>query len=600
MPLIPEDRLDEIQARVDIAELIARYVPLKRAGRHFKGLCPFHKERTPSFHVNVDKQIFHCFGCGVGGNVFSFLMRQERLTFPEAVRHLAEQAGVALPEPSEASRNGHTDQLYAIMEKTCRYYERLLGHAREGRVARAYLRKRGVTDKTRQAFRLGAAPMTGWDRLVQAAKRTNVEAGVLEQAGLVIRASRGIRDRFRQRLLFPIHDGRGRIVAFGGRSLAEQEPKYLNSPETLVYHKGRCLFGLSQAKDAIVKADEAIIVEGYFDCVVLWQHGVGHVVSPLGTALTSEQARLLSRYTRRVVLAFDADAAGEAATLRGIDVLVEAGFEVRIAQLPVGIDPDELVRSGGPQAFGQLIEQALGVFEFLIRCARHRFDIRRAEGKVHAAQFVLPTVANVQSAMLKAEYVRLLAQQLALDERAVLEELRRIVPRSLGTTSASAPMTGRVVARSPVRSQAAERMLTALVLDQPSRWDEVNRSGVVEVIADAPLRRILSVIGELRLAASDPTPAQLISRFADAPPPGGVAEDAMAAVVSELVQLVQSASHRDQAFRECLRRLQLKAHRERLTELHHRLADAQHAGHEGDVTELLKQYQRLMKENVHG
>ncbi len=235
MPLVPENVLDEIQARVDIAELIGRYVPLRRAGRHFKALCPFHQERTPSFHINTDKQIFHCFGCGVGGNVFGFLMQQDRLTFPEAVRQLADQAGVTVPDAGRSERDDQRAQVLAIVERACRYYERLLAHPQEGQVARDYLVQRGVTEETRATFRLGLAPMTGWDRLLHAAQKTKQDAALLQEAGLILRGQRGWVDRFRARLLFPIHDVRGRVVAFGGRSLANQEPKYLNSPETSVY-----------------------------------------------------------------------------------------------------------------------------------------------------------------------------------------------------------------------------------------------------------------------------------------------------------------------------------------------------------------------------
>jgi len=581
MPLIPELVLDEIQSRVEIAELIGRYVPLKRAGRHFKALCPFHQERTPSFHINVDKQIFHCFGCGVGGNVFSFLMQRERLTFPEAVHQLAEQARVEIPQGAEASRNGHTDQLYAMLEKTCRYYERLLAHPREGRVARAYLRTRGVAERTRQAYRLGCAPMAGWDRLVQAAKKTSPDPGLLERAGLIVRGRRGLVDRFRQRLLFPIQDGRGRVVGFGGRSLAGQEPKYLNSPDTPLYQKGRSLFGLPQAKDAMLKAKSAILVEGYFDCVLLWQHGVTHVVSPLGTALTLEQARLLGRYAQHVVLAFDADAAGEAATLRGIDVLVANGFEVRVAQLPTGVDPDEYIQARGLGAFTELLGQALGVLEWLIRAATNRYDIRSAEGKVRAAQFVLPTVATVPNAMLRAEYVRLLAERFVLQEHAVAEELRKIQPRT------AQPVEGRVPRREGARLQGAERMVAALVLDQPSRWDAVERAQLLSAITDEQLRRIVAAVGEMRaMSHADPTPAQVISRFAD---------DEPAVMVAELVQLAQTVAHRDQAFQECVRRLKSKARQERLAGLQTKLATAQQAGRERDVSELLKQYQQMVK-----
>ena len=590
MPLIAEPVLDEIQSRTDIAELIGRYLPLKRAGRHFKGLCPFHKERTPSFHVNTDKQIFHCFGCGVGGNIFSFLMQQERLTFPEAVRQLAEQTGIEIPEPTRGPSDGQTEKLLAILEKACRYYERVLAHPKEGRVARAYLRGRGVADQTRQTFRLGCAPMDGWDRLLQAAKRTALTPAQLEQAGLVIQRERGPIDRFRQRLVFPIHDVRGRILGFGGRSLAEQEPKYLNSPETALYSKGRHLFGLFQAKEAIVKAKSALVVEGYFDCALVAQAGVTHVVSPLGTAFTPEQARLLRRYTDRVVLAFDADAAGEAAALRGMDVLVEAGFHVQVAQLPSGVDPDELVQSKGVEALRQLIDQALSVSDFLIACAKKRYDVRGTDGKVQAAQFVLPTVARVPNAMLRVEYVRLIAEQLKLDEAAVTEELRKVKPR------VPQPLAARTPARPQARLQGAEQMLTALVLDQPSRWDAIRALSLIDEVSDGRLRQLLITVGQIRSTQeAEPTPAQVISRLAE--PEGG-------ALVSELVEMAQSVADRDGAWRDCVKRLQASGRKRQLAELRQRLGEAQDGGRESDVVRLLNQYQRLVKdvgeEKAHG
>jgi len=577
MPLIPEHVLDEVQARMDIAELIGRYVPLKRAGRHFKTLCPFHKERTPSFHVNTDKQIFHCFGCGVGGNIFSFLMQHERLTFPEAVRQLAEQAGVAIPAQTAASRNGKTSKLFDILEKACRYYERLLAHPQHGRAARAYLKTRGVADRTRETFHVGCAP-NNWDGLLQAAKRSGISPELLEQAGLLLRGSRGFRDRFRQRLMFPIQDARGRIVGFGGRSLAGQEPKYLNSPETSVYSKGRQLFGLSQAKEAIMKAKCAIVVEGYFDCVLVWQAGFRHVVSPLGVALTSEQARGLSRYTSNVCLAFDADAAGETAALRGIDVLVEQGLSVHVAQFPAGIDPDELVRASGANALQERVAKALSVFEFLVMCAAKRYNLDDPEEKVQAAQVILPTIAKVRSAMLRTEYVRLLANRLNLDEQAIRDELGKVQPRSLHEPSG-------LERRTPL--QGAQRLLTALILDEPSRWAMVKKEGVLELITDGRLRRILAVICEMEEAEQgEPTAAKVISRL-DTEDMGGV--------VSELVELAQSVSAKEEALREGVQRLRSDARKRDLTHLREQLRAAEQRGQEREVERLLVRYQRLVK-----
>ena len=585
MPLIPEDILDQIQARVDIAELIGRYVPLKRAGRHFKALCPFHTERTPSFHINTEKQIYHCFGCGAGGNLFSFLMQQERLTFPEAVRQLAEHVGVAIPERAQASRNGKTEELFTILEKACRYYERMLAHPTWGRVAREYLRTRGVNERTRSTFRLGCAPRGG-EHLIQAAKKTPIALDLLERAGLVLQSSRGLVDRFRQRLLFPIEDARGRVIGFGGRSLEGQEPKYLNSPETAVYTKGRHLFGLSKAKEAIVKAKMAIVVEGYFDCVLLWQAGFTHVVSPLGTAFTPEQAKLLARYTDRVVLAFDADAAGETAALRGIDVLVETGLQVQVAQLPAGIDPDECVRSYGAGAFQDIVTKAVGVLEFLLACATARFPLSDTEQRVRAAQWILPTVANVPNVMLRTEYVRLLAERLRLDEHAVIQELGKVKPRSIRDAQRVAPPA-------PARrteGRGVERLFTGLILDDPSRLDAITPEALFEQITDSGLRGVLRVIHESRASThADPTPAQVISRLGD---------DEAVRLVSELVHLAQAEPSKDDAFRQCLRRLQQEARARERDQLRDQLRVAQQLGCEEDVTRLLKSLQRLVKHPV--
>ena len=585
MPLLPETLIDEIQTRSDIAEVIGRYVPLKRAGRHFKANCPFHKERTPSFMVNTDKQIFHCFGCGVGGNVFSFLMQHDRLTFPEAARQLADHVGVRLPEHgSSSSDDDMRKRLAGLMETACRYFERTLSEPSAGKAARSYLARRGVSERTRRAFRLGLAP-AGWDRLLSAAKAKGVAAEPLEAAGLVIKGRSGFYDRFRDRLMFPILDVRGRIVGFGGRSLEKQEPKYLNSPETPLYTKGRHLFGLSQAKDAILKAKTAIVVEGYFDCVVLADGGITHVVSPLGTALTIEQAKLLKRYAERVILAFDADAAGEQATLRGIDLLVEAGLDVRVAQLPTGKDPDECLRSMGCERFEQLLDRSVTIFEMLVETARRRYPVTAIEGKVQAARFVLPTIANMQDSMLRSEYVKRLAEQLRLDEAAVAAELAKIQPRS----SHDAPRPGGRAARPSQASKGAsivrgsERLLTALVLDEPSRWRQVQGRLTLDDVTDPTLQAILRVVVELELAGGHPTPAQVVSR---------TDELESGALIASLVELTQSIASPDEALEDCLRRIQAQAHGRQLAELRDRLRSAQATGQDEAVRRLLTEYQR--------
>ncbi len=579
MPLLPEALVDEVQARADIVEVIGRVVPLKRAGRHFKAHCPFHQENTPSFMVNTEKQIFHCFGCGVGGNVFSFLMQHDRLTFPEAVRQLAEHVGVPVPERESTAATDAQARLVALMEKACRYFERRL-HGAEGRAAQAYVRQRGVTDEARRVFRLGFAP-AGWDHLLGSASTTGVSPEELEAAGLVIRGRARPYDRFRNRLVFPILDVRDRVVGFGGRSLDAQEPKYLNSPETALYTKGRHLFGLAQAKAAIARDKTAVVVEGYFDCVVLASAGIAHVVSPLGTALTMEQARLLRRYAEQVILAFDADAAGEEATWRGIDVLVELGLQVHVAQLPPGVDPDELVRQRGREQLEQLLGRSIGVLEFLMQTAVRRFPPTTSEARVQAAHCVLPTIAKVPNAMLRSEYVRVLAQRLQLDEAAVTHELSKAQPRALAGRVSDAPRRPAV----PPSAQGPERLLTALVLDATERWTQRAHGLSLEDITDPALRRILRVTLERDAGDRGSTAAQVISRLA---------AEGDNEMVSSLVELAQSVAAKETAFDDCVRRLRASAERRALEQLRAQIQSAQDAGNEGDVQQLLAAYQQRL------
>jgi DNA primase len=604
MPLIPETLIDDIQARTDIAELVGRYVPLKRAGRHFKAACPFHKERTPSFMVNTDKQIFHCFGCGVGGNVFSFLMQHDRLTFPEAVRQLADQAGIHLPERDAAPEKQQVrDALAALTDKICGYFERMLREpAQQGKAARAYLKQRGVSDAARERFRLGLAP-DGWDHLLRAVRAKGVPAAQLDAAGLVVRGKAGFYDRFRNRLMFPIMDVRGRVVGFGGRSLGGQEPKYLNGPETPLYTKGHHLFGLAQAKDAVARTRTAVVVEGYFDCVVLSDAGVANVVSPLGTALTAEQGRLLKRYADRVILAFDADAAGEQATLRGIDVLVELGLRVHVAGLPSGVDPDEYLRAHGRDGFEALLERSAGIFEVLVESALRRHPRGTTEDKVSAAQVVLPTIARIPDAMLRSEYVRRLAERLHLDEHAVAEELAKAQPRAVTARHlAGAAPTGRhrLTARVGTGMSAAsgaERLLAALVLEEPVRWSQLQGRFDLGQLNEPALRRILAVVGELAEAGQAVSPAHVISRLSAAQAETGSedrVEGVPAALVTELVALAQSVSVRDEAFEECVRRLESRARSHELLLLRERIRAAQDAGQERDVKQLLTEYQQRL------
>ena len=350
MGLIPDEIIAQVLDRCDIVELISEYVTLKKAGRNFKACCPFHHEKTPSFVVNRDKQIYHCFGCGAGGNVIGFLMSHDHMDFPSAVRHLAQKAGIAIPETSSDASSetmGVRDMVLKANELTVDFFHDILIKGQRGaNSAQDYLKKRQVRLETAQKLKLGFAP-DSWDGLITFLRSKNISLSIMEKAGLVIprEKSEGFYDRFRDRVIFPIFDLRGKCIAFGGRTMkAESGAKYMNSPETPVYAKREHLYGLHFAKQAIAQKDCAVVVEGYMDFLTPFQAGTENIVASLGTALTSEQIRLIRRYTRNVVMLYDADMAGQMATLRSLDLLVEEDMHVKIALLTSGEDPDSFIQ----------------------------------------------------------------------------------------------------------------------------------------------------------------------------------------------------------------------------------------------------------------
>src|SRR5688572_1815178 len=375
--------LDDIRAAVDIVDLVGRFVNLKKAGVNWKGLCPFHGEKTPSFMVNPKKGIFHCFGCGVGGDAFGFLMRQDKLTFPEAVRALAKQANVALPDDKAPGDSGR-EELVRAMDLAARFYAEALAKPAGAR-ARTYLEGRGIDPEVARHFRLGYAP-EGWDNLREFMRGEHVSEDVLLTAGLVVKreSGSGVYDRFRGRLMFAIRDLQGRVVAFGGRAFGDEQPKYLNSPETPLYTKGNLLYAADVARDSIRAKNRALIVEGYVDCLMAHQYGFTETVAALGTAFTGTQLGVLQRYCDEVITFFDADAAGQKAAERAEQLLeptsngatwaitrsgsfdAPGGFRVKVALLPAGHDPDTFLRAEGAAAFTERIEQARSLLAYAL------------------------------------------------------------------------------------------------------------------------------------------------------------------------------------------------------------------------------------------
>jgi DNA primase len=427
--------LDEIRARADIVELIGQFVGLKRAGVNWKGLCPFHTEKTPSFTVNPARGIFHCFGCGAGGDAFSFLMRHDRLGFVEAVRALAERTGVALPTSQEPEIDRRLESARRTMTLAAEFYTRSLWEP-AGQKAREYLEKRGVDFEVARRFGLGYAP-DGWNALLSAMARHAIPEEQLVQAGLVVprQTGSGFYDRFRGRLLFPIRDLQGRVIAFGGRALGAEEPKYLNSPETPLYVKGQNLYALDIARAAMRDKNRAIIVEGYLDCMMAHQHGFTETVAALGTAFTDGQLRLLRRYTDEAIALFDADAAGQKASARLEEMLTDAmdiqnlgwvvartgGFErpgafsIRVALLPLGHDPDSLLRAEGADAVAARLASARPLLAFVLDRALQDEDLTTTRGRAAAHARVALVLSKVSSAEEATMLSREAARRLGVD-----------------------------------------------------------------------------------------------------------------------------------------------------------------------------------------
>ena len=428
MGRIPESKIQEIKDRIDIVEVVSGYLPLKRSGVNNQGLCPFHQEKTPSFNVNSSRQIFHCFGCGVGGNVFTFMMRMEGLSFPEAVKRLGEKVGVEIEEeevsPAEIRRRESRERLARINEVAGRFYHQLLLEDAAGAAGRRYLRQRGYEGETVRAFQLGFAP-EGWETLAKHLAGGKFSAEDVRKTGLVRpgKQGRGDYDLFRNRLLFPIHDLQGSVVAFGGRVLDNSLPKYINSPETDIYHKGRILYGLYQARDAIRQSDKVLVVEGYFDVLALHRAGFSNAVATCGTALTPDHARLLKRYAEKILLIFDEDAAGRQATFRAMDALLPSGLAVSVVAMPAGEDPDSLLKTKGAEGFQKCLEAARPVLEVFIE-DQLRINDESVEGRARAAEQALERIRRLPGDLERSLYLKRLAELVGIDAEDLKAQLK--------------------------------------------------------------------------------------------------------------------------------------------------------------------------------
>jgi DNA primase len=453
------DWVQEVRAAADIGRLIGEYIPLRQSGRKLKGLCPFHNEKTPSFIVDPDKQLFFCFGCRTGGDLFKFYMLMERVEFPDALRQLSERFGVPIPRRSREERSENS-RLLELHREAASFFRRSLA-SHEGAAARAYLEGRGLDGETVKKLAIGFAP-DSWDALKTHLRKAGYREDEIVKSGLAIqrRTGTGSYDRFRNRIMFPIERVGGGVIGFGGRILGEGEPKYLNSPETILFSKGRHLYGLAWSRDTIRRQGVAVIVEGYTDFAALWQAGIRNAVAVLGTGLTSEHGHLLARFARRVIVNFDPDAAGRQATDRALSVLLQQDLDVRVLELPENNDPDDFVRLRGAAAYQEEAEAALSFVDYLVARAAEDNDLSQPSGKARAVGQVLPHLASASNRVLRAAALARLAERFDLPEDAVRAEFRRTFPAE----RAAAESASRPRSRPARRGTEAERRLLYLLL----------------------------------------------------------------------------------------------------------------------------------------
>jgi DNA primase len=588
MGLIAQEIITQILDRANIVEIIAGYIPLKQAGRNFKAPCPFHHEKTPSFVVNPDKQIFHCFGCGVGGNVVSFVMKQERMEFPEALRFLADKTGVEIPE-AEARNNPLAElrqQILKVNDVAAKFYHNnLLSDKSElAKSAREYLKNRGLGFDHASKFQLGLA-LDAWDGLLKVLREQNFSAGFLEKAGLLIAKNQGSGhyDRFRQRVIFPIFNARSEVVAFGARSMDKDNPaKYINSPETALYTKGQYLYGLNWAKDMIGRLDAVVVVEGYMDFITPFSAGVENVVASLGTALTVEQIRLIRRYTRNVVMLFDADPAGQAAMIRSLDLLVEEGMSVKVAALADGEDPDSFVRKYGADEFNKAITQAQSLFDFKMKFLKKQYPGVTVENSAKIAAEMLTTIAKFENAIVQDEYLKKLAQVLMVAPEALSLEMKKIKPAMVRPT-VNTP-TVKVVVQ-PIRP--VERNLLRLMLEEKDFVSLSRRDIALADLQNRHVRDIVAKIFEMFDNGYEPTPTALLGCFEE--------QEILDTITGIVASEDSIAGDRHKIYQDCTLRLRQESNKLRRQEILREMEIAQSSNDDKALEALTVAYNQLTK-----
>jgi len=580
---IPEEVIQQIRERVSIREVVSDYVTLKRTGASSKGLCPFHKEKTPSFNVHEGMQIFRCFGCGESGNVFGFLMKMEGLSFAEAVRKLATRAGIEIPEiertPEDRKVEESRSRLFQANGLAEAFFQRQLLHHPQGKAGLDYLQGRGLTAQEIERFHLGFA-LDSWDGLLNYLKGQGVPENLAHDAGLVIpRETGGYYDRFRGRIMFPIRDVAGRVRGFGGRIIGPGEPKYLNSPETAVFKKGQGFYGLDLAKEAMRRQDRAVVVEGYLDLIALVQHGISYTVATLGTALTPDHASLLRRYSQNIFLVFDGDEAGIKASLRALEIFLEEGLSPRIALMPADQDPDNFVRAAGAEAFAGRLESAPSLVDFYMD--RELAPAGTSPAQVsRAVRTISRMLARIRDPIERDLYTRRVAEKTGVPEKDVRERM---------FVGARAEGAAAEVSSPAEAFSAPERNLLYLLLHYPRVAETVEARGGIEDLASPELQEFCRATLAQIKAKGQADPAVLLHRFG-----GSSLPDLVSRLILE--DRRESADLVDRSVRDTLQGLRLQRIREEKHRLNRAIHEVDPSRDQGRFQELQLQKRELEKQ----
>ncbi|MGZ6292086.1 MAG: DNA primase [Syntrophales bacterium] len=584
---IAPDKIEEVKRRADIVDLVSEYVTLKKGGKNFLGLCPFHKEKTPSFTVNRDKQIFYCFGCGEGGNVLTFLMKMSEMSFPEAVRHLAGKTGVIIPERiltrQEKESSSVRNEVSHINKMAAAYFAKNL-FSQAGKEARDYLRKRGIQDDVIKEFGLGYA-LDGWRHLRDYFEKASISLKLVEQAGLVIPKANGggsFYDRFRGRLIFPIEDVGGSVIAFGGRIIGSGEPKYLNTSESPVYIKGRNLYGLNRTKEDIRKKGYAILVEGYFDLITLWASGVRNVIATLGTALTREHVDLMRRYTSHVAVVFDPDEAGKKALTRSIELFLSGNMHAKGVVLPDDYDPDQYLRKYGKESFMGIIDKAESLVDYYIENVIGR--VATYEAKRDALREAVSFIIHIDNTRERDLFIKRVSEKIGLDQQLLTKEVNLAlkVPSGKEADASREPDTN---------IDTVELSIIHIMLEYHSVIPEIIKKNIIDCFMSANLKSLA---------------AKLTDYYAKEGPEGFDASQFIQTIDNELIKkkllrkMIDENPYDekliDRVTADAMKQIKRKWYRERYRVLKMRIKKAEENDNQELWAELLEELQRLQRE----